>query len=104
MTLKIQRSIKRDNAIFNLCGQIDAKELPELRRLLAAEEQGYVVLDLKEVKLIDREALGFLARCEENGINIENCPAYIREWLLREGKTNGNPDDRNQVSGMPEEF
>ena len=39
MTLKIQRSIKRDNAIFNLCGQIDVKELPELRRLLAAEEQ-----------------------------------------------------------------
>jgi anti-anti-sigma regulatory factor len=85
MTLKIQRSIKRDNAIFNLCGQIDAKELPELQRILAAEEQGYVVLDLKEVKLIDREALGFLAHCEENGIRVENCPAYIREWLLREG-------------------
>ena len=84
MTLKIQRSIKRNNAIFNLCGLIDAKELPELQRLLAAEEQKYVVLDLKEVKLVDREALGFLARCEANGINIENCPAYIREWLSRE--------------------
>ena len=85
MTLKIQRHIQKDNARFNLCGQIDAKELPELRRLLAAEEQKYLVLDLKEVKLVDREALGFLARCEENGINIENCPAYIREWILREG-------------------
>jgi hypothetical protein len=29
--------------------------------------------------------LGFLARCEENGIRVENCPAYIREWILREG-------------------
>ena len=87
MTLKIQRSIKRGNAIFNLCGRIDAKELPELRRLLAAEEQKYVVLDLKEVKLIDREALRFLADCEENGIRVENCPAYIREWLMREGAT-----------------
>jgi ABC-type transporter Mla MlaB component len=84
MTLKIQRHIKKDNARFNLYGQIDAKELPELIRLLAAEEEKYVVLDLKEVKLIDREALGFLARCKENGINIENCPAYIREWLSRE--------------------
>ncbi len=83
--MKIQRSIKRDNAIFNLYGQIDAKELPELQRLLEAEEQKYVVLDLKEVKLIDRETLRFLAHCEENGIKIENCPAYIREWLLREG-------------------
>jgi anti-anti-sigma regulatory factor len=85
MTLKIQRHIKKDITRFNLCGQIDAKELPELQRLLAAEKQGYVVLDLEEVKLIDREALRFLAYCEENGIRVENCPAYIREWLLREG-------------------
>jgi hypothetical protein len=51
---------------------------------MAAEGQKYVVLDLKEVKLIDREALRFLARCKENGIKVENCPAYIREWILRE--------------------
>jgi anti-anti-sigma regulatory factor len=84
MTLKIQRSIKRDNAIFNLCGQIDAKELPELQRLLAAEEQKYVVLDLKEIYLIDREGVRFLASCEENGVKVKNCPTYIREWIVRE--------------------
>ncbi len=84
MTLKIQRHIKKDNTRFNLCGQIDAKELPELRRLLAAEEQKYLVLDLQEVKLVDREALRFLVRCQESGIKVENCPAYIREWLSRE--------------------
>jgi anti-anti-sigma regulatory factor len=85
MTLRIQRTARKDRTILILCGRIDVKELPELQRLLAAEEQKYVVLDLKEVKLIDREALGFLAHCEENGIRVENCPAYIREWLLREG-------------------
>jgi len=84
MTLKIQRIVKRHGAIFILCGRIDAKEVPELQRLMAAEGQKYVVLDLKEVKLIDREALRFLARCKENGIKVENCPAYIREWILRE--------------------
>ena len=84
MTLKIQRMVKRHGAIFILCGRIDAKEVPELQRLMAAEGQKYMVLDLKEVKLIDREALRFLARCEENGIKVENCPAYIREWILRE--------------------
>lgn len=84
MTLKIQRMVKRHGAIFILCGRIDAKELPELQRLMAAEGQKYVVLDLKEVKLIDREGLRFLARCKENGIKVENCPAYIREWILRE--------------------
>ena len=84
MTLKIQRMVKRHGAIFILCGRIDAKEVPELQRLMAAEERKNVVLDLKEVKLIDREALRFLARCKENGIKVENCPAYIREWILRE--------------------
>ncbi len=85
MTLKIQKHINEDNARFNLCGQIDATELPELQRLLAAAEQKYMVLDLTEVKLVDREALRFLVRCQENGIHIENCPAYIREWLAIEG-------------------
>ena len=84
MTLKIQRMVKRHGAIFILCGRIDAKEVPELQRLMAAEGQKYVVLDLKEVKLIDREAVRFLARCKENGIKVENCPAYIREWILKE--------------------
>lgn len=84
MTLKIQRHIKKDNARFNLCGQIDSKELPELQRLLGAEEQKYVVLDLKEVKFVDREALKFLVHCQESGIKVTNCPAYIREWLSRE--------------------
>jgi anti-anti-sigma regulatory factor len=85
MTLRIQRTARKDRTILILFGRIDVKELPELQRLLVAEEQKYVVLDLREVKLIDREALGFLAHCEENGIRVENCPAYIREWLLREG-------------------
>ena len=84
MTLKIQRMVKRHGAIFILCGRIDAKEVPELQRLISAEEQKNLVLDLKEVKLIDREALSFLARCKENGIKVENCPAYIWEWILKE--------------------
>ena len=84
MTLIIQRMVKRHGAIFILCGRIDAKEVPELQRLMAAEEQKNLVLDLKEVKLIDREALRFLAHCKENGIKVENCPAYIREWILKE--------------------
>jgi hypothetical protein len=85
MTLKIQRSVKRDYATFTLFGQIDGKELPELQRLLLSEERKYVVLDIKEVDLVDREALKFLAHCKVNGIRVENCPAYIREWIMREG-------------------
>jgi anti-anti-sigma regulatory factor len=85
MTLRIQRTAKKDRIILILFGRIDSNEVPEMHRLIAAEGPKNVVLDLKEVKLVDREALGFLAHCEGNGIRVENCPAYIREWLLREG-------------------
>jgi hypothetical protein len=52
---------------------------------LAVEGQGRrIVLDLSEVKLVDRDVVGFLARIEAKGIQLENCPSYIREWIERE--------------------
>jgi hypothetical protein len=29
-------------------------------------------------------AVSFLERCEADSIKLKNCPAYIREWILRE--------------------
>ncbi|MGD0826774.1 MAG: hypothetical protein ABSA09_01625 [Desulfobaccales bacterium] len=85
MTLKIQRSAKEDSAIFTLSGRINAEEVPELQRLFKAEGQDHhIVLDLKEVKLVDLDTVRFLARCEGNGAQLENCPAYIREWIEKE--------------------
>jgi hypothetical protein len=26
----------------------------------------------------------FFLRCEADGIQLENCPSYIREWMERE--------------------
>src|SRR5271169_1190812 len=43
-----------------------------------------VVLDLKDLTLVDRDAVRFLKRCEAGGIGLKNCPAYIREWIERE--------------------
>jgi len=39
---------------------------------------------LKDVTLVDRDAVKFLALCEADSITLENCPAYIREWIERE--------------------
>jgi hypothetical protein len=39
---------------------------------------------LKEVKLVDRDVVSFLAGCEAKGVKLVNCPAYIREWIERE--------------------
>jgi len=85
MTLKIQISAREDLVTFTLSGRIKAEEVAELRKLLEVEGQGHrIVLDLKEVKLVDRDAVRFLARCQAKGTQLKNCPAYIHEWILRE--------------------
>ena len=43
-----------------------------------------LAIDLKNVDLVDREAVKFLAQRELNGTILRNCPPYIREWITRE--------------------
>ena len=86
MTLRIQKSENGEVVVYALSGRIRAEEVAELQRLFEVEGQDHrVVLNLKEVKLVDRDAVKFLARCEANGTRLENSPAYIREWIGREG-------------------
>jgi hypothetical protein len=82
---KIQRSATGAVVRFTLSGRIQAAEVAELQRLLDLEaNQQHLTLELHEVKLVDREAVRFLARCEAAGITLVHCPAYIREWIERE--------------------
>ena len=56
--------------------------MPELQKLIEAEaEVAAITFDLQEVRLVDREAVRFLASCESRGIKLRNCPPYIREWI-----------------------
>jgi anti-anti-sigma regulatory factor len=84
--LKIQRTANRD-VVFTVSGRLDAHNLSELSALLLAEEGGRTrVLDLKDLVLVDGDAVRFLSRCEADGIVIRNCPPYIRAWMAREGE------------------
>jgi len=63
---------------------MDAEGVAELERLFNAETSGRrIVLDLKQLTLVDRDAVIFLAKCEAD-VQIKNCPPYIREWIRRE--------------------
>ncbi len=85
MTLKIQISTNGEAVTFTLVGRINAEEVAELQRLFNAEgRDNHIILDLKEVQLVDLDAVRFLTRCEGNGAQLENCPAYIREWIEKE--------------------
>ena len=83
--LKIQRAAQGAFVLFTLSGRIQGTDVAELQRLLDLEaNKQTLTLDLHEVKLVDREAVRFLARCEAEGITLAHCPAYIREWIKRD--------------------
>jgi anti-anti-sigma regulatory factor len=85
MTLKIEKFVRSGSTVFVLSGRIEAEHIEELESLLDLQKDTpAIVVDLREVRLADRGAVRFLARCESDGVRLENCPAYIREWMGRE--------------------
>jgi len=86
--LKIRRKTN-DDVVLTLIGRLGADNVSELSALLAAEPAGRpVVLDLKDVVLVDRDIVRFLRAREHDGIVLRNCPTYIREWIAREEEQN----------------
>jgi len=85
MTLRIDISDERERVIFTLTGRMQAEHVSELHRLVHSEHPDHgLVLDLAEVKLVDRDAVRFLAQIETQGARLRNCSAFIREWISRE--------------------
>jgi len=71
--------------VFILSGRIEKQAIAELRRLFELQTSYRdIVLYLKDVGVIDREVMRFFVRCEADGVKLENCAAYIREWMERE--------------------
>jgi hypothetical protein len=62
---------------------MEAEHVTELSELF---DCGYrdIILDLGDLRLADRDAVRFLRRCEADGMTLDNCPAYIRQWIDRE--------------------
>ena len=85
MTLRIERSVESEEVVFKLTGRIQVENVPELLTLLRCESRDCrIVFDLEQVKLVDRDAVLFLALKELFGIRLRNCSAYIRQWIDQE--------------------
>jgi anti-anti-sigma regulatory factor len=84
MTLRIQKSDEHNRVVLTLVGRIQGNQVSELEALLRSETDHNLVLDLKDVKLVDRDAVRFLARSEAEGAKLRNCSAFIREWISQE--------------------
>jgi hypothetical protein len=82
--LRIQRS-SNGQVVFTLSGELDSEQIVELEALIRSEAKGRtIVLDLKNLTLVGRDAISFLGRCEAEGIGLRNCAAYVRDWITRE--------------------
>jgi hypothetical protein len=84
MACRVDRFLTEEGAaVLRVSGRITAEDVDVLRAALG-QESGAVAIDLRDVSLIDREAVKVLAFSEGNRIALRNCPAYIREWIDRE--------------------
>jgi hypothetical protein len=83
--LRIDKFSDGQVSSLRLSGRIQSKHLRELQFQIETSTQK-TILDLGEVRLVDRDVVQFLASCESNGIELLNCPLYVREWILMEKK------------------
>src|SRR5215831_21226215 len=102
MSCRIDRLVGDRVVVLCISGRIRAQDLDMLRDLLV-QESGAVAIDLKGVLLVDREVVKLLALSEANGIELRNCPAYIREWIARE-KAQTDANGWHQGTGAKEDI
>ena len=96
MTCRIDRIVIGEGpGALRVCGKITGQDVNLLRTLLE-QERNAVDIDLKDVLLIDREAVKLLSLHESKGAQLRNCPPYIREWITREKANQKPPSNRWQ--------
>ena len=82
--LKITRA-ENGEVVLKLSGRMSAENIAEVETVISAEPSGRrIILDLKDLRLVDQDVVSFLKRCETDNIQLKNCPAYIRKWITGE--------------------
>jgi hypothetical protein len=88
MVLKIERVSDGQSITLHLSGRLRSEHVEQLKTQMAGSSQK-IILDLDEVKLVDRDMVCFLGECEANGVLINRCSRYIRDWIDRERRSPG---------------
>jgi hypothetical protein len=84
MSCRIDRVVSAESlVVLFVSGRITGEHVDMLRGVMEKESDGFAI-DLKNVLLVDREAVKLLVLSETKGIELRNCPPYIREWVTRE--------------------
>jgi len=84
LMLRIERS-GIGQVVFTLSGRMQTEDIEQFRQLLVVEtSEEPLMFDLRDVTLVNQDAVTFLAHCESNGVKLENCPLHIRNWIDQE--------------------
>ncbi len=81
--LRIETETDGPRMILRLIGRISASCVAEIRDRVENRKCA-MVLDLTEVHLVDLESVRFLRDCQDQKIELRNCPSYVLEWIRRE--------------------
>ena len=85
MAFRIDRLAGEKGLVFRISGRIAQDDVDVLRAVID-RECGAVAIDLGELGLVDRDVVNLLALSEARGVELRNCPPYIREWIAREAE------------------
>jgi len=100
MSCRIDRVVNAENVVvLFISGRIAREDVDMLRGELEQETGGFAI-DLKNVLLVDSEAVKLLALSEANGTELRNCPPYVREWVKRDrAEMHGRESEQRQEKG-----
>jgi anti-anti-sigma regulatory factor len=87
MTLRIETASSDDLVVLRLIGEIQSEDLDALKAQVN-ENPRRIQFDLDEIIRVDAMGVRFLNSSEESGVELLNCPPYIREWMKREKARN----------------
>ena len=81
--LRIEKDCNGCATRLRLSGRIQLDDIASIRSTLrdGCERK---VLDLSEVNLVDLRVVRFLISCEDEGVELVECPPYVREWIRLE--------------------
>lgn len=81
--LRIERDCEGCVTRVRLSGRIRSGDIPNVQSAIG-DGCARKILDLSEVTIVDLAVVRFLISCEDEGIELVQCPPYVREWIQRE--------------------
>jgi len=80
--VRIEKDSHGGKTTIRLIGRFQSEHIGELKKQL--QKNGtQLVLDLKEVTLVNVDVVRFLGECKAEDVKIVHCAQYIRKWMHR---------------------